>query len=65
MFDSSKSELLYFTYKYKINAYTLLGVMSGMYVIHATMGSVRWLGVYFDYKLHFRHYAQVQAKKAL
>jgi hypothetical protein len=64
-FDPSKSKLLHFTQKHKIDVHSLPGVTSGTHTIQAATGSVRWLGVYFDRTLRFRHHVQVLAEKAL
>jgi hypothetical protein len=64
-FDPSKSKLLHFTRKTKLDYGSLPGVTAGIHTVRSATDPIRWLGVYFDRKLSFRHYVTVLAQKAL
>lgn len=64
-FDPSKSELLHFTRRTKLDYRSLPGVTAGTHIVQSATDPVRWLGVYFDRKLSFRYHTTVLAQKAL
>ena len=64
-FNPLKSELLHFAWSNKDNHMTPLDITASIHSVTEGTGPLRWLGVYFDRKLSFKHHVQILSTKAL